>query len=544
MLSKAGMSRLLYQRYWLHVVGMGLLASVALYLYGVPDGPDVSQHFRLAQGFFESIRGGDFYPSWLSSTNGGYGDPSVRFYPPALYYSLSFFRLITGDWYIASVLTLSLLTVIGGVGMYLWASALTKQSYAVFAALLYMLSPFHANEMYQAGLYAQFACASVLPFVFAFTTRTIASGRWRDAGGLGLSYALLVLSNLPLALLGSVAVGIYAVIRLAQSFSRRSLCQLVAGLLSGLALGCGYWLPMLLERKWKRPSGSGQEQWFDYKSNFIFHRSPNNIGDYWLPILVATTLLMAVPAVVLLVRRNRQALAPALVALLTFLMATFLSKPIWDAFPALQETQFPWRWLTITSACLSILVTLSLPELVQMSRTRLRPLSFALLGTTAIALSFTIFQIIRTASFQNRSTFDEKVASLQASETNKYLLPVWVSENRLRTNQAVEVAGRDAQVQEWSATRREFKVEAGAATAARLRIFYYPYWQAVAEGKQLTTRPASDGALLVSLPPTATTVTVNFVEPTTTRVAGVVSFLGMLCIGLLLANPFMPARHA
>ena len=145
------MSRLIYQRYWLQVVAIGLIGSIALYLYGVPYGVDLPHHYRLAQGFFESIKGGDLYPSWLSSTNDGYGDPSVRFYPPALYYILSVFRLITGDWYIASLLTLSLLTTIGGVGMYLWASSLTNKPYAVLAALLYMLSPFHANEMYQAG---------------------------------------------------------------------------------------------------------------------------------------------------------------------------------------------------------------------------------------------------------------------------------------------------------------------------------------------------------------------------------------------------------
>ena len=283
----------LSQRYWLHVIAIGLLGSFALYLYGVPYGVDLPHHFRLAQGFFESIKGGDFYPSWLASTNGGYGDPSVRFYPPALYYLLSFFRLVTGDWYIATLATLSLLTVTGCAGMYLWASALTGRSYAVLAALLYMLSPFHANEMYQAGMYAQYAGASVLPFVFAFTERIIANRRWRDAGGLGISCGLLILFNLPLALLGSVAVSVYAFIRLAQSFSRRSLYQLIAGALSGLAFSCGYWLPMLLELKWKSPSGSGQDKWFDYRSNFIFHPSPNSMGDYWIPIITTATFLMA-----------------------------------------------------------------------------------------------------------------------------------------------------------------------------------------------------------------------------------------------------------
>ena len=530
------MSRLIYQRYWLQVVAIGLIGCFALYLYGVPYGVDLPHHYRLAQGFFESIKGGDLYPSWLSSTNDGYGDPSVRFYPPALYYILSVFRLITGDWYIASLLALSLLTTIGVAGMYLWASSLTDKSYAVLAGLLYMLSPFHANEMYQAGLYPQYACASVLPFVFAFTDRIIVKRRWRDAGGLGISYGMLVLFHLPLALLGSVAVGVYALVRLAQSFSRRSLYQLIAGALSGVTFSSCYWLPMLLELKWKSPSGSAQDKWFDYKSNFVFHPSPNEMGDYWIPILTITTFLMAMPAVVLIVRRNRQALAPALVALITFLMATSLSKPVWDALPALQETQFPWRWLTVTSAALSILVAISLPELTQMWRTRLRPLSFALLGMTVIALSFTVLQVIRGATFQNHSTFDQMVLSLQGSATNKDFLPVWVSGKPRKMDQPVEASGRDVQVAEWSAKRREFKIEAGTSTEVRLRTFYYPYWKATAEGKQLTTRAANDGALLVSVPPTATTVKVDFVEPTSTHIAGALSILGLLAIALMIIN--------
>ncbi len=532
------MARLIYKQYWLQVVAIGVFGSIALYLYGVPYGVDLPQHYRMALGFFESIKGGDFYPSWLSSTNGGYGDPSIRFYPPALYYILSFFRLITGDWYVASLLTLSLLTVIGGTGMYLWASALTDQRYAVLAALVYMLSPYHANEMYQAGLYAQYTCASVLPFVFAFTERIIANGRWRDGGGLGLSYGIVILSNLPLAVLGSVAVSVYALVRLAQSFSRRSLCQLIVGALSGLALSSCYLMPMLIELKWKSPSGARLAQWFDYKNNFIFQPSPNEMGDYWIPIITTVTLLMAVPAVVLLVKPKRQALAPAVVALVTFLMATSLSKPIWDAVPALQETQFPWRMLTITSACLSILVAISVPELVRMWPTRLRPLSLALVGITVIALSFTILQVIRPAIFRNRSAFDQMVASLNGSESNEGLLPVWVPGKPRAMAQPVEAPGREVHVTEWSVKHREFQISSGVATEARLRTFYYPYWKATAEGKQLTTSPASDGALLVSVPPTATTVRVEFVEPTSTYITGAFSILGILAIALSFAAGF------
>jgi hypothetical protein len=166
----------------------------------------------------------------------------------------------------------------------------------------------------------------------------------------------------------------------------------------------------------------------------------------------------------------------------------------------------------------------------------LRPLSLALFGITVIALSFTILQVIRGARFQNQSTFDQMVSSLQGSETNKDFLPVWVSDNPRIMDQPVEASGRDVHVTEWSMKQREFKIEAGDLTEVRLRTFYYPYWKATAEGKQLTTRPANDGALLVSIPPTATTVKVDFVEPTSTYIAGAFSILGLLAIALLFAN--------
>src|SRR5258706_2892694 len=140
-------------------------------------------------------------------------------------------------------------------------------------------------------------------------------------------------------------------------------------------------------------------------------------------------------------------------------MAPSLSNPIGDALPPLQETQFPWRWLTITTACLSILVAISLPVLAQMWHTRLRALSLALCGITVIALSFTILQVIRGARFQKQSTFDEMIAALQGSETNKDFLPVWVPDKPQTMDQPVEASGRDLHVTEWSAKQREFKIE-------------------------------------------------------------------------------------
>ena len=435
-------------------------------------------------------------------------------------------------------ITFTLLTLVGAYGAFLWAHALTTDRVAVAAAFLHTLAPYHANELYQSGMYGQYAAGGVLPFVFAFVERVTRRGRWRDVAGLGVSYGLLILTHAPLAVLGSLAVAAYALVRLIQSFSPATVCRLVAGALLGIALSCCYWLPMLRELKWKRPSGAGQGEWFDYRNNFLFQASPSEMSNYWLPILTAATALFAAPALVLLFKRNSKALAPVVLALLTFLMATPLSRPLWDALPFLQETQFPWRWLTITSACLAILATISIPELARLWRTR-RVAALPLIGSMVIALSVSALQVVRGATFQDRATFNRTASSLPASATNKDFLPPWADAPR-KESPPVEAAGRGVSALEWSPERRVFRVEPGPETEARLRTFYYPHWVAAAGGVTLRTRPAEDGALLVSIPPDAAVVDVRFVEPTSTRIAGATSIMGLLAVVSLM---FIAARE-
>src|SRR5262245_60621608 len=119
------------KRDWLLVLVIGLFACLPLYVYGVPFVGDLPHHYRTALGFYESMLNGNYYPSWHPSTNGGYGDPSVRYYPPALYFLLCGFRLITRDWFLASLITATLMTAAGSMGMYLWARRFTTHYYAL-----------------------------------------------------------------------------------------------------------------------------------------------------------------------------------------------------------------------------------------------------------------------------------------------------------------------------------------------------------------------------------------------------------------------------
>src|SRR2546428_13759318 len=124
-----------------------LLVSIAIMtptlIWGMPSSRDLTNHFRFALPFYDSLRAGNFHPGWLAESNAGYGDASLRFYPPALYYLLAVARMLTGNWHAATLVTANLLFAFGGFGMYFWMRALGYGRVAMWGGIFYIVAPYH-----------------------------------------------------------------------------------------------------------------------------------------------------------------------------------------------------------------------------------------------------------------------------------------------------------------------------------------------------------------------------------------------------------------
>src|SRR6185436_18308159 len=120
-----------------------------------------------------------------------------------------------------------------------------------------------------------------LPFAFGFLLRVCKDGKPRDIAGLALSYAVLVLSNLPMAVIGSLALGFYGILTLEKGKYRRGLTQVGLGVLLGLAASSFYWVTMIAELSWIRNKeldlNGPLAAYYDYRNNFVF--SPLNLGN-------------------------------------------------------------------------------------------------------------------------------------------------------------------------------------------------------------------------------------------------------------------------
>lgn len=527
-----------------------VLASVAIMIptliWGVPSSQDLTNHFRFALPFYDSLRAGDFFPGWLAESNAGFGDASFRFYPPALYYLLAFARTVTTNWFAGTLLTATLLSAVGALGVYFWARAISSAPIAVWAGVIYTVAPYHLNQLFQSFMLAEFAGAAVLPFAFAFVERICQRRRLRDVAGLAASYAVLILTHLPLAVIGSIALVVYAIFRLSTGKRLATLACLALSAAIGLAASASYWMTVLSELKWIRADNINPDPSVDYRKNFVLSSfSPDYLNVWWMNIVLLATVMMFWPALTLLWRSTRNSARdypikpPALVALgavllLTIVMATPISRPIWNLLRPLQATQFPWRWLAITSMVCPVLLASAIPFWRKISSGRKRPLAMLAAGAVAIAFAFSAAHIIRGAHWLTPRQFEERLNEIPGSQSVTQWLPVWVHEPVPSMNSPVEATDRQIAIESWAPERRVFRVGAGRPGDARVRTFYYPHWAAIADGQPLPIHPDGDGVLSITLPANATSVTLEFREPARVRYAAALTIVGWVATGLLL----------
>jgi 6-pyruvoyl-tetrahydropterin synthase related domain len=531
-----------------------VLAAVAVMsptlIWGIPSSRDLSNHFRFALPFYDALRSGHYYPGWLAESNGGYGDASFRFYPPALYYLLAFAKLITGSWIAATVLTATLLFAVGGLGVFFWARVMGFKESAMWAGIFYIVAPYHLNQFFQSFLFAEFAAGAILPFLFAFAELVCRKRRAREVAGLAGCYALLFLTHLPLAVIGSVGLLVYALLRLAPGRRLTTLGLLGFSAALGLAASACYWTTVIFELNWIRADNFSPDPSVDYRQNFVLSTfSTNYLNVWWMNILVLATAVMFWPAAVLSITAGRKTsarrnttIALSLMLLLTVFMATPVSRPVWNLVKPLQQTQFPWRWLALTSLICPMLLAASIPFWRERFKSRRRPLALFAAGSVALALVFCAAHIIREADWLSPDQFAQRLNELPGSESVSQWWPIWVRGAAKRMSAPVAAGGRVVTIDSWNPESRSFRVGDGPLTEARIRTFYYPHWTASVDGQSLPVTPDKDGAIKISIPARPVVVSMEFKEPIRVRYAAALSIVGWLSIGALLLKRQKPTR--
>ncbi len=545
------MYRIKISNEWLYLGAACLIAGVVILpiaFFGIPDSPDLAQHFKFAKIYYESLTTGDGFPSWAGTENFGYGDVGIRFYPPLEYYFLAVARILVGNWYDATWLTFVFWMVSGCLGVYFWAKCWLSNKESALAACFYAVIPFHLNQLYVSyNNYSEFAAATVLTFCFAFLTRIFQRGKHSDTLGLAVSYALLVLTHLPLAIIGSICLFVYALTLLRKNNFLRPLVKCLLALAAALSASAFYWVRMASEMNWinhvSDRFSSGRLGFEDGFFPFYYHSA--NFGNLaWVIDLAAilTVLFLASAVVYFLYQKSCksdddpvknifQSVLP--LGLFAFFMVTPLSRPIWEILTPLQKVQFPTRWMPIVSMCGAVVAAASVHYLLKGNFLKNRIWSYGCLFFVLTVAFYNFINIFHPTSFvpNPRARFDERLSELPENPSFDCWWTVWAKADAFKTKEKVLIESRSVNITSWQAEERSFEVSEGNAASARIATFYYPLWQATVNGNPVEIEKDENGAILIPVGNEKSTVELHFQETLRVRMASILSLLTWLFLG-------------
>ncbi len=525
-----------------HFAIIALFAAVAvlpMLFRGIPGGNDAVQHYEFAQHVVDAMRSGEFFPSFAGNANHGFGDVGLRVYPPLSYYGLAFAYFIFGEWYAASIAVFFFIFLLGGIGVYLWAKEMFSPEQALAAVAIYTFMPFHLNEIYNNFLYAQFAASAVLPFCFLFLTRVLKNGKIIDSLALGAVFAILVLTHLPMTIIGSISLAIYCIASMDRTFVRRSPLLAFSAAI-GVALSSLYWVRMVTEMQWVRHSAPDYfSSIWSHSENFLFSlRTLTNFGgddlSLWFgDLMLFAALVICIPTLVLFfVKREFRPELNATVIVLAFavFMATPLSSLLWDNLPFLKKLQFPWRWLGIVSIMASVVAGVGLVRMADKLKNANDRL--IMLGVAAAMLPFIFLSafVMKAPHFTPRPEFTDRTNDLSGGETFEGWWPAWASREAFKNKGQFVVSDRSLQNADRGLTSRTFDLEAGEQKQISVSTFYYPHWKAVIDGKQIEVQSDPLGLISFKVPAEAAKIKLAFEEPRIVKISIWVSLVAWIIV--------------
>jgi hypothetical protein len=292
-----------------------------------------------AEQFSEQFRDFILYPRWMPDSFEGLGGPAFYFYPPLAFWVDALLSVVTFNALSLSYrLSLTWLVILwaSGLAMHAWLrQEIGDGRIALWGAIAYMAAPYHLLDHYLRGAFAEFTVYVFLPLVLLSIRRPVL---------LAFSYAGLVASHLPVALLVSVTVlPAYLLFRLRKPVEW---LRAAAGGLLGLGLAAIYLLPALTLQAWI----SADQFWtrFYHIENWYllaFDRWPEPPVMYIVTSFAVAWAILAL-GICLFFRKRGDAFFWAAVALACVVLMTGLFPWFWQ-LPEVAKVQFPWRLLVV-----------------------------------------------------------------------------------------------------------------------------------------------------------------------------------------------------
>ena len=531
------------------IAATAIIVVLPIFLRGFPSGADIRHHYKWAFYFWDGLREGAIYPRWLAGANRGYGSPVMFYYPPLALYAVAVFNAAVGNLLLAIKLSCTAAMFASGISMYIFARNLLARTYSLAAAAVYMIAPYHVFELYRVNALSEFWALVWIPLVLDATRRVAQTNAWRATAYLSVCYALLLLTHIPASLITTAIIPVFVLV---ITRNKNAQLKIGSGLVIGVGLSAFFLVSIVFETKYVHIQSILANNYlkaflfedfsaFSWESLLMPADYPNVAGYVREANLVAIgfVLLLIVVSLVLglewrSIRENRSQAAAfkaiLLVAVISLLMTTRITVPLWNAIPQLQYLQSPIRWLVLATVAIAILTGLAFKAAVRARwrRVMMPALVVAIVANLAISLHISTQRPVDPAGLENK---------LQRHDVPEYT-PLWWDQtfHEQFRESAVVVGDGAAEVRaiDDSGLSQIYEVSAETDATLRFRSVWFPGWAARIDANRVELGRSAEGNIQVVVPAGDHQVTLKFEETWRHIRANVVSGVAALILGTIL----------
>ena len=349
----------------------------------MPVTHDSWMHLNQMRAFHRGLESGRLYPRWDDETHGGYGAPTLAFYPPGAYYVTSFFYFLTRDWSKVWIGFYWLASFASAAAIYCYARRTMSRAASMMAAAVYVFAPYHLINQYQRGAMAEFLSFIWTPLVLLFAERLLVDSSRRELllsfAGLSASFGAFLLSHPPTAYQFLLVLGPCFVVWVIRMKRRRGLLFIGCALGFGSMIAAAYFLPAVAEQS--LVNYDDVELTWPYHASYVYDFTQkvydhardsffSRLDRIWAFNAIAILLLGG--AVVKWTNKSYEAYKPdsgpipdsalrkrawlwAWAGLIASFLMTKYSKPIGRLAPKIETGVYSWRMLALASFAVAML---------------------------------------------------------------------------------------------------------------------------------------------------------------------------------------------
>jgi hypothetical protein len=505
------------------LAGACLVAIAPFFWWGSPSGHDFEFHLNSWMEVLGQWKQGIVYPRWAALAHWGYGEARFLFYPPASWTLGAALGAIL-PWKMVPGAYCWIALMLAGAAMYRLAREWLAEPSAMFAAIFYALNPYHLLIVYWRSAYAELLASALLPLLLVCLLQIFSPESkpedWRPTLALSLLLTAAWLTNIPAAVMIHYSTAVLALLYVARealhdrSWSPRLLPPLIRTALAiplGAGLAAFYLLPTLYEQKWidiSQVLSLGVRP----QDNFLFAMLADPDHNRF-NLLVSTIALAEIAVLALAIWGSRRSRAkPAKTAdnipwiLLTgwgavsaFLMLS-VSHLLWQYLPELRFVQLPFRWLLTMNAALAILLAIATERRNRNWTPTSRLIVSAALLTVLIVAGYR-FQPPWWETADDIREMSDAVDDSSGYEGTDEYVPAGVDPYELKKElpRISDSTGASFpnKMLAWNSIEKHFVVHAAAAENLTVRLFSYPAWEVVVNGKTTATGKTDVTGLIV-----------------------------------------------